>query len=277
MRQAIYRAIYDRRNSWHAKSLPEEAISTGDIESALSDFNRWSAILGQDVAKEIEAKASNGRGYWLSILPLRHFAIRYYAVMCFAPHAAGLWHSRLGRDYLSCSGIHSLFLGRVRENTDSYKAWQINQRSRFVLKFDIRGFYQSIRHDFLVEQLTALCSVGNAETQRMLRLLPTILRYPYRSTSEQQIKHCEIGLPIGNTTERFFSNLYLSSVDVYLLDQRKVTSCRRLDDIRVFADDATHLQDIREGLADKLERLGMSVNVEKTKILRRSTTNPSLT
>lgn len=267
LKQAVTWAIHDRRSSWHARCLPLEEMPVEEIEAALSDEDGWQTIVEQDVAREYEAKAGNGRMYRLSILPIRHFAIRYYAVMCFARYAPGLWHSRLGSDYLSCSGTCSLFLGRVRENTLAYKDWQICQESRYVLKFDVRAFYPSIRHDVLIKQLTSRCSGGDAETQRMLRLLPCLLRYP--SSTGAEIKHCETGLPIGNTSERFFSNLYLEPLDEYLLGQTDVASCRRLDDIRVFGSNRTRMEEIREALTALAARLGLTENSEKTRVVVR--------
>ena len=78
-----------------------------------------------------------------------------------------------------------------------------------------------------------------------------------------------MGLPIGNTTERFFSNLYVSSLDDLLVARPEVASSRRLDDIRVYANDRDVLLEILELLTKEAEKLGLSVNSKKTSILKK--------
>ena len=78
----------------------------------------------------------------------------------------------------------------------------------WFLKLDVRKYFDSIDHAVLKRFLSRLI-----KDKKTLRLLSGIIdSYGVRPGR---------GLPIGNLTSQFFANLYLSSLDHYILEQLK--------------------------------------------------------
>ena len=267
-------AIRDRQRAWHARHAPVEEMDAEMLVELLRCPSQWVEIASNEVALRREVQATNGRRYPLTFLPIRSFALRYAVVDRLSAHLNGLWHSRLDGKFLPCRSEHSHFLGKTDENARHFRHWEQSQTARFVLKFDISNFFPSIRHQDLLCILGSQLGGCPSEIREVLDILPHLLRYRYRWDGTDEVRTCELGLPIGNTTERFFSNLYLAILDDYLIEQPDVTSSRRLDDIRVFADDPDRLHVIRERLIAQLDGLGLCVNTKKTKILTRNASNP---
>jgi len=268
--RAVNFAIYDRKRTWHARHAPIEEVDAETLVQDLFCPSHWVEIASSEVALRREVRAYNGRLYPLTFLPIRSFALRYAVVDRLSAHLNGFWHSRLDGKFLSCRSAHSHFLGKTDENTRHFRQWEHSQTARFVLKFDISNFFPSIRHQDLLGILESrLGGHPPSAIHEALDLLPHLLRYRYRCDGTDEVRTCEGGLPIGNTTERFFSNLYLSSLDDLLLERPEVASSRRLDDIRVYSNDRAVLLEILELLTGEAEKIGLSVNSKKTSILER--------
>ncbi len=262
-------AIHDRQRAWHARYASVDEMDAGMLVEQLRCPSQWVEIASNEVALRREVQATNGRRYPLTFLPIWSFALRYAVVDRLSAHLNGLWHSRLDGNFLSCRSEHSLFLGQTGANTRKIRQWEQSQTARFVLKFDISNFFHSIRHQDLLGILGSRLGNCPSEIREVLDILPHLLRYRYLCDGTDEVRTCELGLPIGNTTERFFSNLYLSSLDDCLVAQTGVHSSRRLDDIRVFANDRRRLEEIKEKLECQARQLGLAPNSNKTQISTR--------
>jgi len=74
--------------------------------------------------------------------------------------------------------------------------------SRYVVKLDVEGYYESIHHETLFRKVTELLPDRSLD-----KLLWTLI------TNQTQYRQRGCGIPIGNLTSQLFANLYLASAD----------------------------------------------------------------
>jgi len=100
----------------------------------------------------------------------------------------------------------------------------------YFLKLDIRKYFDSIDHEILKTQLRRL-----VKDRRVITLLDGIID-SYETTPGK-------GVPIGNLTSQFFSNLHLAFMDHYILEQlRPDAYCRYMDDFVLWSDSQAKLK-----------------------------------
>src|SRR3989344_1578235 len=92
-----------------------------------------------------------------------------------------------------------------------------NTRTCWVLKCDIKKFFAGVNHKTLL-----IVMAERIKDQDFLNLL------------EKIIKSFSPGIPIGNLTSQFFSNIYLNELDQYVKHQLKVKYYLRYADDFVF-------------------------------------------
>jgi retron-type reverse transcriptase len=93
----------------------------------------------------------------------------------------------------------------------------------WFLKLDIRKYFDSIDHEVLKLQLA-----GMIKDRAVLKLLDGVID-SYQTLPGK-------GVPIGNLTSQFFANLYLSSLDHYILEELKSQGfVRYMDDFVLWA------------------------------------------
>lgn len=107
--------------------------------------------------------------------------------------------------------------------------------TQYCLKLDIRKFYSSIDHDILKTIIRK-----KIKDKRLLSLLDEIIE------SAQ-------GVPIGNYLSQFFANLYLTYLDHWIKEQKKVRYYfRYADDIVILGGDKQQLRDLFYNIQDYL-------------------------
>lgn len=107
--------------------------------------------------------------------------------------------------------------------------------TQYCLKLDIRKFYPSIDHDILKTIIRK-----KIKDKRLLSLLDEIIE------SAQ-------GVPIGNYLSQFFANLYLTYLDHWIKEQKKVRYYfRYADDIVILGGDKQQLRDLFYNIQDYL-------------------------
>jgi hypothetical protein len=103
------------------------------------------------------------------------------------------------------------------------------------LKLDIRKYFDSLDHVTLKNQLRRLI-----KDTRVITLLDGII------DSYETLPG--VGVPIGNLTSQYFSNLYLSGLDHYILEQlHPFAYCRYMDDFIIWST-AKELKTIYESI-----------------------------
>ncbi len=105
-------------------------------------------------------------------------------------------------------------------------------RKTYVLKCDVRKFFDSIDHDILRTLIAK--KVQCSETMELIDIL-------FRSFE----KSLGIGLPLGNVTSQLFSNIYLNELDQFAKHVLKAKYYfRYCDDFIIIHEDEEHLIDL---------------------------------
>ncbi|MEI6567372.1 MAG: reverse transcriptase domain-containing protein [Verrucomicrobiota bacterium] len=151
----------------------------------------------------------NGKEREIFRLPYFPDRILHHAVMNIMEP---IWLSTLTTDTYSCikgRGIH----GVVRKLKQEI---QLQDKTKYCLKIDIRKFYPSVDHDILKVIIRR-----KIKDDDLLSLLDEII-------------DSAAGLPIGNYLSQFFANLYLSGFDHWIKEEKKVKYYYRYADDMVF-------------------------------------------
>ena len=120
---------------------------------------------------------------------------------------------------------------------------------RYVLKMDIKKYFENIRHDVLKEKLAR-----QILDKDILRILFEI------------IDATDSGLPLGFYTSQWLSMWFLMGFDHYMKEQlRAIHYIRYMDDLVVFDSDKNYLHYVLDKSKDYLETIGLTLN-QKTQI-----------
>ena len=111
-----------------------------------------------------------------------------------------------------------------------------NRRAVWILKCDIRKFFDSVDHDILKKRLAEKVS-----SPELLNLISEII-------GSFETSHGK-GIPLGNITSQIFSNIYLDPLDQFMKRNVKAKHYLR------YADDIVILTDRKEILFEHLEHL----------------------
>ena len=113
---------------------------------------------------------------------------------------------------------------------------------KYVLKMDIRKFFDSVPHDILLKKLGAVI-----HDERFLSVLREI------------ISVTDVGLPLGFYTSQWLANWYLQGLDHYIKEElRAAHYVRYMDDMVVFGSNKRELHRARKAIDDYLrQELGL--------------------
>lgn len=153
------------------------------------------------------------------------------------------------------------------------------QKTAYYLKADIENFFVSINKDILYSEIKKY-----VKEEWLLSLLKQIIYHDNRTNvavkSSKVLfnllpKHKSLwfaednkGLPIGNLTSQFFSNVYLNVLDQYIKQHWKCKYyCRYVDDFIILDPDPKKLNEIHKDLTRFLkERLDLNLHQHKKSI-----------
>lgn len=132
------------------------------------------------------------------------------------------------------------------------------KRYRYVLRLDVQQHFQRVDHAVLLRLLQR--QVPEAD---LMALIALILASGDEGSVSRVLPGDDLlaaarprGLPIGNLTSQFWSNVYLHPLDQYL---DRESGCgawlRYVDDLAIFSDDKDSLWHIKRELSSRLARL----------------------
>lgn len=134
------------------------------------------------------------------------------------------------------SGRQAIAVKRLNEFAN--KVSKNNSRQCFILKCDIKKFFDSIDQEILMRLIKREVSDENA-----LWLLEAI------------IKSFKKGIPLGNVTSQIFANIYLNELDQFIKRTLKIKYyIRYCDDFVILSDDEYYLRGIISRLDNFLQR-----------------------
>ena len=133
---------------------------------------------------------------------------------------------------------------------------ELAQDYEHIVLTDISDFYPRVNHHRLENALKQIPSSGDT-TSRILRLLTT---FSHRQS---------YGLPVGGPASRILAELSLADVDRHLRSVGTVF-CRYADDFTLFCSSKSAALKALVGLSEALSLEGLSLQKQKTRIMRRA-------
>jgi retron-type reverse transcriptase len=132
-------------------------------------------------------------------------------------------------------------------------------RSGWVLKADIRKFFQSVDRGVLLALLAR-----KLKDQRVLDLADQVIT----SAPEDPAFGAGKGLPIGNLTSQLFANVYLNPLDHFVKEHaRERRYVRYVDDFMIVGPRKEDLQRLKDEIDEFLgERLGLALHAHKSQV-----------
>lgn len=130
------------------------------------------------------------------------------------------------------------------------RIWQ----NYYILKMDIRKYFQNIDKDILMNILKR-----KVKEEKLVKLLEKIV---YSNSGKK-------GLPIGNYTSQIFANIYLNEIDQYIKHELKVKYYfRYMDDSILFVKTKKEAIELLEKIRNYLKiKLELELN-DKTQIFK---------
>ncbi len=129
-----------------------------------------------------------------------------------------------------------------------------NTRKCYVLKADIKHYFDEVNHNILIHILRK-----KVNDERLISLILKILK-----------NHSDkIGMPLGNMTSQFFANIYLTELDQFVKNKLKAKYyIRYVDDFVILHDNQETLHNYKEKINTFLnEGLQLELHKNKSKIL----------
>jgi retron-type reverse transcriptase len=130
-----------------------------------------------------------------------------------------------------------------------------NTKNCYILKCDVKKFFDSIDHDILISLIQK--RIRNNET---IWLIEEIIKSFSISPNK--------GLPLGNITSQLFANIYLNELDQFIKHALKVKYyIRYCDDFVILSNNNEYLKELILTINDFLkEKLKLSLHSDKIKI-----------
>lgn len=156
--------------------------------------------------------------------------------------------NRLGKGTLRAIKRFDQFKRKVSKN---------NTRTCYILKADIRHYFETVDHNTLLSVIKKRIS-----DERVLWLISTILAN-HRTTEEGK------GMPLGNLTSQFFANIYLNELDQFVKHTLNAKYyIRYVDDFVILHTSAKTLASYKAEVRNFLkEKLSLDLHPDKCKIL----------
>lgn len=125
-----------------------------------------------------------------------------------------------------------------------------------VIEIDILNFYDNINKDLLYRKILRVCE--NANEEAAAKFLFDILK---------RLNEGEAGIPQNSDASSLLASFYLNQVDTFIF-YRVPAYYRFMDDVRIFCSNKYEARKILQLFESELRRCNLSVNSQKTRILR---------
>ena len=170
--------------------------------------------------------------------------------------------------------IHDSYACRINKGIhaamDRYTAFA--RKNRYVLKCDIKKYFQSIDQKILLDILNRTITCRDTQW-----LMQKIIESRTDDSHAVYFKGDDIftpyqrhrGIPIGNLTSQFFANVYLNRFDHFA---KQDLGCkyyiRYVDDFVVFDNSKTRLREVKAQFENYLSNLRLKLHEKKCRIFR---------
>ncbi|MBS3114542.1 group II intron reverse transcriptase domain-containing protein [Candidatus Woesearchaeota archaeon] len=165
------------------------------------------------------------------------------------------------------SFIHDTYANRLGKGTlkavlrfDNFKrkVSKNNTRTCYVLKADIKHYFEAIGHNILLRIVQ-----NKINDSRVFWLIKIIL-------GNYKLEESGKGMPLGNLTSQFFANVYLNELDYFVKYKLKAKYYMRyVDDFAILHNDYPILGRFKEQINEYLiKNLKIELHPDKTKIMQ---------
>jgi len=153
--------------------------------------------------------------------------------------------------------IYDTYACRVGKGTHAAanRYTEFCRRAPYVLKCDIRKYFESIDHQTLLNLIGR-----HIKDAQLLALISHVVHSNNSRAGAVPGK----GIPIGNLTSQFFANLYLNPFDHWIKEVLRIEFyIRYVDDFVVLHSDKKRLNEVRAAIRAKLSEYGLELHPKK--------------
>ncbi len=144
-----------------------------------------------------------------------------------------------------------------RFNYFKRKASKNNKRVCFVLKADVKHYFDEVDHQVLLGIIRT-----KIKDEKILWLIKKILNN-FNTKTE-----CK-GMPLGNLTSQFFANIYLNELDQFVKNELKAKYyIRYVDDFVILENKKETLVEYKKKIDEFLRMLKIELHPDKSKIIK---------
>lgn len=151
---------------------------------------------------------------------------------------------------------------------------QFSQRNRYVLRVDIVKHFPSLDHQILYDEIA--WTIHDVD---LLWLIEQILQSGHGVLQDQYemvyfdgddlfATERPRGLPIGNLTSQFWSNVYMNPLDWFV---KRELGCadylRYVDDMALFSDNKQQLWHWKQAIIERLARLRLTIHEREAQVM----------
>lgn len=146
-----------------------------------------------------------------------------------------------------------------RFNKFKRKVSKNNTKKCYILKADIRKYFETVDHNVLINILKT-----KVKDKRIIWLIKQILANSVDGGSER-----EKGMPLGNLTSQFFANVYLNELDQFVKHKLKAKyHIRYVDDFVIVHNSKEKLEEYKEEINNFLKQnLKIELHPDKSRIM----------
>ncbi len=256
---------------WCWRFVNKKAAAGVDRESA-KDYAENLSRNVEDLARSVQGGWYRAKLVLRKYIPkgngkLRPLGIPAIADKLLQRAVAKILEAIYEQDFLSCSfgyrsgtGAHKA----IKELSAEFRTG----RYRYVVEADIKGFFDNISHDKLLNMLQV-----RIDDKPLLKLIRRWLKAGILDT-DGQVLHPATGVPQGGIISPILSNVYLHyALDVWFEEKvvrhckGKAYICRYADDFVCVFEKERDAQRFYEVLSRRLAKYELEVAVDKTRIL----------
>ncbi len=148
---------------------------------------------------------------------------------------------------------------------------KFSRSNKYVLKCDIKKYFQSIDHGILFDKIATKIKCKNT-----LWLIKLIINSKSDESNILFFKNDDLftpfnrkkGIPIGNLTSQFFANIYLDQFDRFMKQTLRLPYIRYVDDFVTFSNSKEQLNDVKLQMESFLDDLRLQLHETKSKVYR---------
>ncbi len=148
--------------------------------------------------------------------------------------------------------------------------WQLTNIENYsvLVKTDISSFYDSVSHEYFLNDITKQLSIKDTSLIDLLRKLleVNVVTYCFYKNRPRKKTIMKQGLVTGNGAEGYLANLYLRNIDEAMMKIPNIEFGRYNDDIRIFSNSKEAALKAVLILQELLLTKGLNLNSSKTEI-----------